>query len=73
MAFRVSIKCLILSSVSAEDGFAGLKREILQHAKLCEARKAATASDTHQKKESFTYGGGALVEETLGFSNQLVA
>jgi hypothetical protein len=36
-------------------------------------QEAATAADTRQKKKSFTYGGGALVEETLGFSNQLVA
>jgi hypothetical protein len=36
-------------------------------------QEAATAADTHQKKKSFTYGAGALVEKTLGFSNQLVA
>jgi hypothetical protein len=28
----------------------------------------AIAADTRQKKKSFTYGGGALVEETLGLN-----
>ena len=63
---------IILSSVPRKSGFAVLSVRFATRETL-RGQEAATAADTRQKKKSFTYGGGVLVEETLGFSNPLVA
>jgi hypothetical protein len=70
--FAVQQKVPFCRVCPRKSGFAGFKREICNTETL-RGQEAATAADTRQKKKSFTYGGGALLEETLGFSNQLVA